>query len=321
MNKTIIFTGRKFFNHMKRKGFMNIAIVILILVLAGAFGYFAFVRNSTLVVEQYPTEQTPTQPSTTDTGKKPTTSDTAEYPYILKPIPQDQLATLRSEFTASNGNVCTTINEYGFTEIGNICLDQEIVKIEITDEKSIVEVVKTWLVQNSKFTGITKKSDAVVDGLGSIGCVNCETPILERKGILLKIQFRGQTYNGLPVEGDISPLIVFANVNGVSRIDGYWFPKIIVPLEPKISEISAKNKLIGRTFTYGGIGGQPITTAPLESKDLNNAAHKVVFVKKSSQGLEFRLAWKILVGEGLSWTVYIDAVTGEELKIVQMFQT
>lgn len=312
--------NKKFFDHTNRKGFVNIAFVILILVLAGALGYFALVKNSTPVVEQSPTKQTPTQPSTTDTGQKPPISDTTEYPYILKSLPQTQLSGLRSEFTAANGKVCTSINEYGFTEIENICLDQEIVRVEITDEKSIVEMVKNWLVQNSKFTGITKKSDAIVDSQSSLGCVNCDTPILERKGIILKIQFRGQTYNGLPVEGDISPLIVFANVNGVSRIDGHWFPKITVPPEPKISEASAKNKLDGRIFTYGNIGGGPVNYR-VEQKDLDKVAQKVVFVKKSSQGLEFRLAWKIPVGQELPWVVYTDAITGEELKVVQGFET
>ena len=152
------------------------------------------------------------------------------------------------------------------------------------------------------------------------GCIKCEAPNFDRKVIGLRIDFSGQTHKGFPVEGDVSSLTVFANANGISRIDGYWFPKITVPLEPKISKTSAKNKLNGRTFTYGDIFGRPVNFR-VEQKDLSNIAHKVVFVKKSSQGLEFRLAWKIPVGQGLSWTVYVDAITGEELKVVQMFQT
>ena len=302
---------------MNQKGFVNIAIIVGIVIIAGIAGYFVLSQRPTASPVPTPTQ---TPPTTTDTGQKPPAPNTAEYPYILKPLSQTQLSGLRSEFEASNKNVCAQINEYGFTEFKSGCFG-ETVRIEITDETSIVEVVKNWLVQNSKFTGVTNKSDVVVDRVVKLdGCIKCEAPNFDRKVISLRIDLRGQTYNGLPVEGDTSPLTVFANANGISRIDGYWFPKITVPLEPKISETSAKNKINGRTFTYGDIAGNP-RDYHVEQKDLSNVAHKVVFVKKSSQGLEFRLAWKISVGQGLSWTVYVDAVTGEELKVVQMFQT
>ena len=313
---------------MHQKGFSNIAIIIGIVVIAGIAGYFVLSQRPTTspVPTSTPTPPastppTPTQtPPPTDNGQKPPAPSTAEYPYILKPLSQTQLSGLRSEFEASNKSVCAQINEYGFTEFKSGCFG-ETVRIEITAETSIVEMVKNWLVQNSKFTGITNKSEAIVDRVVKLnGCIKCEAPNFDSKVISLRIDFRGQTYNSLSVEGDINPLTVFANANGISRIDGYWFPKIIVPLEPKISEASAKNKLNGRTFTYGDIAGRPVNYR-VEQKDLNNVAHKVVFVKKSSQGLEFRLAWKISVGQGLSWTVYVDAVTGEELKVVQMFQT
>ncbi|KKR58428.1 MAG: hypothetical protein UT97_C0030G0003 [Parcubacteria group bacterium GW2011_GWC2_40_31] len=310
---------------MNQKGFINIAIIIGIVVVAGIAGYFVLTNRSAIPIPTPTDEQpmpstTPTQLPTTDDGQKPPPPDSIEYPYILKPLSQTQLSGLRSEFAASNKNICTQINEYGFTEFKSGCFG-ETVRIEITDETNTVEMVKNWLVQNSKFTGITNKSEAIVDRVVKLnGCIKCEAPNFDSKVISLRINFRGQTYNSLPVEGDINPLTVFANANGVSRIDSYWFPKITVPLQPKISETSAKNKFNGKTFTYGDIAGRPVNYR-IEQKDLNNVAHKVVFVKKSSLGLEFRLAWKISVGQGLSWTVYVDAVTGEELKVVQMFQT
>ena len=176
---------------------------------------------------------------------------------------------------------------------------------------------------NSKFTGVTDESNAIVSSIIEIdGCIICEPPNFDKKVIGLITYFHGQTYNNLPVEGDTNPLTVFANTEGISRIDGHRFLMIIVPLEPKVSEASAKSKLNGRIFTYGDIIGNPIDYLVTE-KDLNSTALKVVFVKKSSQGLEFRLAWKIPVGQQQipSWTVYIDAITGEELKVRQMFQT
>lgn len=271
---------------MNQERFVNIARMILFIVLAGTL----------------------TQPLSAEKGQEPVISDTAEYPYILKQLSQTSLSGLRSEFEASNENICIQINEYGFAESKGACFDGP-TQIKITDEDSIVEMVKEWLVKNSKFTGVIKKSDAVVAGVGKI--------YNQRR-----IDFRAQTYNGLPMEGDAAPLRVFAHARGVSRIGGHWFPTIEVPLEPTISEAFIKNKLNGRIFTYGDYAGKP-RNYRIEQKDLSNVAHKVVFVKKSPQGLEFRLAWKMPVGQKSipSWIVYVDAITGEELEIVQGFQT
>jgi heat shock protein HslJ len=281
---------------------------------------FEFVKKSDLMAKQFTTERMPIQSPTTDLRQIPTTNDIADYPYIVKPLTQIQLSALRAEFASSNKNVCAQINDFGFTEFQSGCFG-ETVRREITDETSIVEIAKNWLVQNSKFTGIPKESDVVVDRVVKLeGCIKCEAANVDRKVIGLRIDFRDQSHNGLPVEGDRSSLTVFAHANGISRIDGHWFPKITIPLQPKISESSAKNKLNGRIFTHSDVAGNP-KNYRVEQKDLDNAAHTVVFVKKSSQGLEFRLAWKIPVGQEFFWTAYIDALTGEELKVVQMFQT
>ena len=43
-------------------------------------------------------------------------------------------------------------------------------------------------------------------------------------------------------------------------------------------------------------------------------------ITAASDAIEVHLAWELVAGKSLSWTVYLDAVTGEELRIVQNFQ-
>lgn len=273
---------------MNQRGFVNIAFIFVVGILSMTVRCFALTNESA-------------QPDTTQLSSAGTeqASTASKYPYIL-PFSPGLSSYFRSEL-----------------------IHDEICRIEITDEASIVEMVKNWLVQNSKFTGVTNKSDLVVDRVvGLEGCIKCEPPdsVGDMKVIELKIEFQGQTYNGLPVEGDTERLAVFANVKGIARIDGYGFLKIKAPLEPKISENSAKNKLVGRIFTFSDKGGRP-RDVKVEQEDLDKDAHKVIFVKKRyHQGLELRLAWKITVKSG-RWLVYIDALTGEELEVVQAFQT
>jgi hypothetical protein len=47
----------------------------------------------------------------------------------------------------------------------------------------------------------------------------------------------------------------------------------------------------------------------------------VVFPIEKGDSIEVHLAWQLVAGTSLTWTIYIDAITGEELKVVQNFQT
>jgi hypothetical protein len=47
----------------------------------------------------------------------------------------------------------------------------------------------------------------------------------------------------------------------------------------------------------------------------------VILPIEKSDMIEVHLAWEIVAGKSLSWTVYIDAINGEELKVIQNFQT
>ena len=43
----------------------------------------------------------------------------------------------------------------------------------------------------------------------------------------------------------------------------------------------------------------------------------VILPIEKSDMIEVHLAWEIVAGKSLSWTVYIDAINGEELKVIQ----
>ncbi|MBI1765719.1 MAG: PepSY domain-containing protein [Acidobacteria bacterium] len=47
----------------------------------------------------------------------------------------------------------------------------------------------------------------------------------------------------------------------------------------------------------------------------------VVYPKQSGNRLSLHLAYPVEVGSGMTWTVYVDAVTGEELEVRQNFNT
>ncbi|OGZ43659.1 MAG: hypothetical protein A3C80_04560 [Candidatus Ryanbacteria bacterium RIFCSPHIGHO2_02_FULL_45_43] len=71
------FGGRKFFNHMNQRGFANMVLVVVIVILVGAVGYFMFVKK----FEPGSQQPTPT-PTQTNTAVSPTPtpqSETAQW--------------------------------------------------------------------------------------------------------------------------------------------------------------------------------------------------------------------------------------------------
>ncbi len=63
---------------MNQKGFVNIALIILVVIIVGVGGYFAFSKKSEPITQQTPTSQNPTPPATqtqNDNSQTTTTQD------------------------------------------------------------------------------------------------------------------------------------------------------------------------------------------------------------------------------------------------------
>ena len=82
----------------------------------------------------------------------------------------------------------------------------------------------------------------------------------------------------------------------------------------------AGKKVVGRTFSYTDVAGREQRT-PIGDPNEVNVKRLVVLPIEKADAVEVHLAWEVVAGKSLSWTVYIDAVTGEELRVFQNFQT
>jgi hypothetical protein len=247
-------------------------------------------------------------------------AESINYPQMINPLSSEELKSLYNEFkTLNNGTICNSLDEYGFVE-SRVCQGDQIVRKEITNKDAIIEIAKDTLIRNSKFTGVTDKSQLVVDKIDELpGCVLCNGSQGDMKPIQLRIIFKNQVYNNLEVED--TRITVFGDVEKIYRIDEHWYPTINLP-EAVLSEEEAKDKLIGKELTYGDIAGNPDSYIILK-EDLNGAAEKIILPRLSQNNIELRLAWKIPIGDNnqVFWYGYVDAINGDEFKIQQMFVT
>jgi hypothetical protein len=95
-------------------------------------------------------------------------------------------------------------------------------------------------------------------------------------------------------------------------------PKLDLPANPSIDPEELAGKLIGREFTYTTIAGK-LQTHKIAKREEIVIKDPVVYPKQEGDQLTVYLAYPVDVGNGMTWTVYFDAVNGEELGVRQNF--
>ena len=222
------------------------------------------------------------------------------YPTIIYTLSDSKLEELQSEFDKLNNNqIGTQLDQFGYTGYSVVYNASE---TTISDTNEVKQMAISSLVKNSKFTNVSKESLLKVDRL-------FQTP-----NNSWKIFFDEQEYNGLKV--DATTIQVYLNSNGVYRIDNHFFEDIYIPYKAKYSESEAKLLLIGKEIKIYPNG---VYTVNLSSFS-NVRSKKVIIPVQTDTQIEFRVTWEIYVGDSpFNWTIYIDIITGEEIKLVQNF--
>jgi hypothetical protein len=124
-----------------------------------------------------------------------------------------------------------------------------------------------------------------------------------------------------PVVGGFGDLTILITREGrLTQIEDRFIPLVEMPLRPVIERLDAAKGLVGRTFRYKDIAGRE-QRVEITSIEEVKVMRLVTLPIAKDNALEIHLAWEIQAGKSLSWTVYIDAITGAELKAEQNFQT
>lgn len=95
-------------------------------------------------------------------------------------------------------------------------------------------------------------------------------------------------------------------------------PKLDLPTTATVNANELPDRFVGRSFTYSNIAGQP-QTYRVASRNEAVVKSLVVYPKVAGNRLTLHVAYPVEVGRGTTWTVYMDALTGEELAVRQDF--
>ena len=142
---------------------------------------------------------------------------------------------------------------------------------------------------------------------------------VESSGDTQKLTYRQANF-AYPVAGNFGEMTAAVSRDGILlQLDDRFVPVVDLPSRPLVQRDTAAKKVAGRSFSYADASGrQQLTQIAAGAVSVKRL---VVLPIEKGDAVEVHLAWELVAGTSLSWTVYIDAVTGEELRVVQNFQT
>lgn len=130
-----------------------------------------------------------------------------------------------------------------------------------------------------------------------------------------------QANYAFPIAGNAGEMVAVVSRDGrLLQLDSRFIPIVEMPSRPSIDRDTVAKKVIGRTFSYSDIAGRE-QRAQIGGLDEVTVKRLVVFPIEKADSTDVHLAWEIVAGKQLSWTIYIDAISGQDLKVTQNFQT
>jgi hypothetical protein len=128
----------------------------------------------------------------------------------------------------------------------------------------------------------------------------------------------GYAYPIAPPAGRLEMIV--SDAGDIIQISDTAIPAVALPAEPRITREEAERRVVGTTFTYGDIAGRPQQVRVTDPAHVH-AERLVVYPEETEAAMRIRLVWEVTAGEGLTWTVFVDAITGETVATRQNFQT
>jgi hypothetical protein len=135
-----------------------------------------------------------------------------------------------------------------------------------------------------------------------------------------RLTYKQASY-AFPIAGNAGEMVAVVSRDGrLLQLDSRFIPVVEMPSRPSIDRDTAAKKLVGRTLTYSDIAGREQRTQ-IGALDEVEVKRLVILPIEKGDSTEVHLAWEIVAGKQLSWTIYLDAINAQELKVAQNFQT
>ncbi|MBI3428321.1 MAG: PepSY domain-containing protein [Acidobacteria bacterium] len=141
-----------------------------------------------------------------------------------------------------------------------------------------------------------------------------------KEGSLYRAVYQQRSFPYPLANGFGELMLVISKTGTLLQWNSRLLPKLELPVRTLIAAKDLPGKFVGRAFSYSSFAGQPMSYKVAKPDEVR-VKDLVVYPKQSGNRLSLHLAYPVEVGSGMTWTVYVDAVTGEELEVRQNFNT
>jgi hypothetical protein len=177
-----------------------------------------------------------------------------------------------------------------------------------SDIDGLTNLVKQYLIEKSKFTGVTNVDQLIPVKIKPRfqeygGTYSSTDSIIYN---FIYIDFGNQIIEGLEVYNSL--LTCMATASGVYHVFGHWYPSAFVPPVDKVNIDLAKSVLVGRKLTGHNGWGQELTHV-IAATDLDGY-RKIIYPYITENNLELRVCWEFKPSH---WQIFMDTTTGEIL--------
>jgi len=232
------------------------------------------------------------------------------YPTSIKKLSKTEIGKRQKEF--EEGQITfSLIDSFGFVGWSyddDFEVRKKLYSKQFSNINALTTIVKLYLSEKGKFTGITdtsqlvpKKNSVLFQNYGGVYSRTDTT-----KYNHLGIDFGTQSIGGLEVINSL--LTVSATSNGVHHIFGHWYPNAYIPPVDQLTGGLAKSILVGRKLTSSDGWGRKLNHIISEENLVEY--RKVIYPFINGAQLELRVCWEFNPSH---WQILMDTTTGEIL--------
>lgn len=139
-------------------------------------------------------------------------------------------------------------------------------------------------------------------------------------GNLYRATYRQTSYSFPLANGYGELRIAITKEGALIQLSSRLVPIVELPSAPSTDIAAIMRGLVGREFKYSGIDGRELVYKVASEEEITRK-DIVIFPVAEESRILLHLAYPVEVGRGTTWTVFVDAITGQEIAVKQNFNT
>jgi len=184
---------------------------------------------------------------------------------------------------------------------------------EALNEERAKELLRRFIERQHAVLGGDQRASTL--GLKDLSLIS-----FSRDGELYRATYRQMNYP-FPIANGYGELrLALSRTGALVQLSSRILPAVELPAKAAVEREAVAAKLLNREFTYSNLAGQPLTYRVARREEIS-VKELVIYPKLEENKLTVHLAYPVEVGRGMTWTVYFDAVNGQEIEVKQNFQS